>query len=113
MTDAYETHVKSLIQAHLACTVPMAIADLRAQGGPSEEDFARVRSYASYLGSNGDALFYHTKGKTGQVMNRLVDAVAVLAFCPGGISIYGLTFNESGIPGRPSPDRHQGREGQQ
>jgi hypothetical protein len=33
MTDAYESHVRDLIQAHLACTVPLAIQRLHAQGG--------------------------------------------------------------------------------
>lgn len=112
MIDPYEAHVKSLIQAHLDCTVPLAIARLRAGGGPTEEDFARVRAYASYLGSNGDALLYHVKGKTGQAMDVLVDAVAVLAFCPGGIRLYGLSFNESGIPGS-APNHHRSQKERQ
>jgi hypothetical protein len=81
------------------------------RGGPNEEDFARVRGYASYLGANGDALLYHVKGKTGQVMDVLVDAVSVLAFCPGGISIYGISFNESGIPSH-APKHNQNQEEQ-
>ena|SRR5579859_432449 len=112
MTDAYETHVRSLIQAHLACAVPLAIQQLRAKGGPTEGDFAWVRSHASYLGANGDALFFHTKGKSGQVMDVRVDAVSVLAFCPGGICTYGVSFNESGIPGPPAPDRSTRKEEQ-
>ncbi len=81
-----------LIQQTLAVAVPIAIADLQAIGGPSEWDVGRVRAFAVVLGAKGDTILYRVKGETARMMARLCDCIAVLAFCPGGITIFGLHF---------------------
>ena len=81
-----------LLPIHLQMAVPLRIAELEANGGPTKEDFCRVREYAADFGSRGDAILFHVKGETAEMVNRLVDSIAVMAFVPGGISVFGLEF---------------------
>lgn len=81
-----------LIQLTLATAVPFAIDDLKRIGGPTDGHFGEASAFATRLGAEGDTLLYRTKGKTARMMDRLCEVVAVLAFCPGGISLFGLHF---------------------
>lgn len=92
-----------LIATHLSATVPFLIWELKAKGGPSEQDYDRVRPYALEFGAHGDNLLFQSKkrGETADVMNKLVEAMAVMAFVPGGVKAFGLYYNASGIPARP------------
>ncbi|MFH1486630.1 MAG: hypothetical protein ABIH46_11210 [Chloroflexota bacterium] len=72
--------------------VPLRIADLQQHGGANDADFDRARAFVSDLCEHGDALLYREKGRTGEMAGRLVDAIAVLAFLPGGITIFGQHF---------------------
>ena len=82
-----------LLTLRLQAFVPLRIREYEAIGGPDEQDFGRVRNvYPWKLGSHGDALFYREKGQTAEVMGILVDGLAVLAFCPGGITAFGCHF---------------------
>lgn len=69
--------------------VPLVIADLSARGGPSNEDFVRMQAFLPRLCAEGDALLFRTKNKTGELAGELLHAIAVLAFQPGGISVFG------------------------
>jgi hypothetical protein len=93
MADDYNTHVLKLIQAHLEATVPAVIWEIEERGGITEADYERVRAYAIYIGSHGDAILYHVKGQTGPAMSKLVESIAVLSYCPGGITTFGLHFD--------------------
>lgn len=72
--------------------VPLRIRELQQVGGATEQDFERARAFVPDLCEHGDALLYREKGRTGEMAGRLVDAIAVLAFLPGGISIFGQHF---------------------
>jgi hypothetical protein len=82
-----------LLKLHIETLVPLAIEEYRLSGGPSEHDFARIRNvYPTEIGSHGDALLYREKKQTARMVNMLVDGLAVLAFCPGGVTTFGCHF---------------------
>ena len=84
---------ETLLQLHVETWVPFRIHDYVQQGGPQERDFARVRNeYPHELGAHGDALLYREKKTTARIMSMLIDGIAVLAFCPGGITTLGCHF---------------------
>jgi len=72
--------------------VPLRIAELEAQGGPTDDDRTRVQSYVPEFGARGESLLYRIDGVTGPMAGKLIDAIAVLAFQPGGIRIFGKRF---------------------
>jgi predicted HAD superfamily Cof-like phosphohydrolase len=84
-----------LLPLHLQTFVPLRIAELRRAGGPSEADFERVRDKRTQdICEHADELLYRGKqeGTAARLITVVVDSVAVLAFCPGGIDIFGLHF---------------------
>ncbi len=82
-----------LLALHLQAFVPLRIREYEAVGGPDECDFGRVRNvYPPEIGSHGDALLYQDKKHTARIMDMLVDGLAVLAFCPGGVIAFGCHF---------------------
>ena len=92
MNDDYITHVLHLIQVHLEAGVPEEIRRIEQRGGITPDDFERVRSHALHLATHGDALLFYTKGQSAPAMTELIESVAVLSYCPGGISTFGLHF---------------------
>lgn len=87
--------MSDLLPGFVAAFVPLHIAEYKLKGGPSEDDFARCPEYARMLGEHGDALLYKIPGQTAQMMNMLLDAIAVLAFLPGGVTVFGVHYEES------------------
>lgn len=78
-----------------SAAVPLRIAEYRARGGPSGEDFRRCREvYSQLLAEKGDVLQYRGKkqGESAAVFNALVDGLAVMAFCPGGVKFCGTRY---------------------
>jgi len=74
----------------LGVAVPLIIADLAAGGGPTDADLEAARAFGPDLAARGDVLLYGGKpGEAGELANRLAHAVAVLAFCPGGVTVFG------------------------
>jgi hypothetical protein len=59
--------------------------------GPNEEDFQKARELSDILGEKVDILLYGSKkrGEVADLFNRVASAIAVLAFLPGGITIFG------------------------
>lgn len=81
----------------LSAAVPLKITEYRQRGGPSDEDIRRVREESCWLiASQADSLLYRDhrepRGKTAQIFNCLVDGLAVMAFCPGGVRMFGEHF---------------------
>lgn len=77
----------------LSAAVPLKIAEYQRRGGPDEEDFIRTREYADVLGGKGDTLQYTgKKGDATRLFNGLADALAVMAFCPGGVKFAGARY---------------------
>lgn len=81
----------TLLSISLACSVPLRIAEYQSSGGPAPEDIERARRFGSILGSKGDVLLYRGKkpGETAELFNALSDALAVMAFCLGGVKAFG------------------------
>ena len=91
---AWEERTRKRLRSRLQRDVPLAVREYRRHGGPSEEDYARVRNYATDLGAYGDIILYPDgKGSEEPHLQKLVDGVAVLSFCPSGVRLYGLTFD--------------------
>jgi hypothetical protein len=68
--------------------------NLKERGGPSQEDWAKAREFSSVLGERGDVLLFGggKKGESADLFNRTAAAIAVLSFCPGGVSLFGSHF---------------------
>lgn len=114
-----------LIQAHLEVFVPIAIGEIKRQGGPTPLQRDRVRGqllptkndqteqvkdyYAfsnreALIASGGDAfLFGGKEGEAGTYMGQLTWILAVLAFQPGGVTAFGLHFEEQSENGDEQP----------
>ncbi len=95
----WEARTRSHIKVHLEQCVPLVIRRYKQAGGPRDEDHARAHSYALYLREHDeDILFPKTnKGNETEAMDKLVEGIAVLAFCPGGIRIFGLEYDATKI----------------
>lgn len=107
--NEWEERTRARLRARLECGVEPAIRAYLRQGGPSDEDYARVRGYATDIGAFGDVILY-PDGKGGEEphLEKLVDGVAVLAFCPGGVHLFGLDFEAAKIEQEPEQDElHQ------
>jgi hypothetical protein len=93
-----------LLSVALATAVPLRIAELEAAGGPTEGQIDAVIAFAPELAEKGDRLLYRSerRGETAVLFTRLVDALSVLAFQPGGCRFAGNVW-KGGVANR-SPD---------
>src|SRR5690348_17295153 len=85
-----EERTRRRLRTRLQRDVPPAIRAYKWQGGPSSEDYERVRGYACAFGEV--ILYPDGKGSEEPLLQKLVDGVAVLSFCPGGIRLFGIEF---------------------
>ena len=95
---------------HLSEMMKMAVffrvEELKVRGGPPAEDMKKARETSDMLGEHGDILL-HGGGKPGQcadLFNRTAHAIAVLAFVPGGVELFGTRFEAKG-----KQDKEKGR----
>ena len=82
----------AVLREFLEVAVNLRVAQYRAYGGPTADDFARASGYSELLSEHGDALFYLSKGRTAAVFNAVADGLATLAFLPGGVQAFGCRF---------------------
>lgn len=76
----------------LSCAVPLQIMLLEDRGGPDEGDFNRAKEFGDRLcGPDGADVIYRGK-QSAEMFNGLSHAIAVLAFCPGGVKLFGQHF---------------------
>ena len=90
--------MKGLLPEMIRLAVILRIETLKEQGGPGAEDMKKARGTSDMLGEHGDILL-HGGGKPGQcaeLFNRTAHAIAVLAFVPGGVEIFGTRFEAKG-----------------
>ena len=76
----------------LCAAVPFRIMEMREKGGPNAADFEAARNASGALGERGDVLLYggpKRKGEVAELFNQLAHSIAVLAFCPGGVTVFG------------------------
>ena len=80
-----------LLRIALSAAVPLRIMALRARGGPSDFDVKMVREASQLLGEKGDLLMFRGRkhGETAKVFSVLAESLAVLAFCPDGVTFFG------------------------
>jgi len=86
-----------LMKLTLDTGVPLRIMEMERKGGPTDADLQEARDFSVVLGEKGDILQYGG-GKPGEVaslMNRMIKAVAVLAFCPGGVRLFGSRYESA------------------
>jgi len=78
----------------LSASVPLHILRLKEKEGPTPEDYEKCKEFSLILALKGDNLLYGSKkeGETAKLFNRLSHSIAVLSFCPGGITIFGQHF---------------------
>jgi len=101
MNDPFDDPAKlHLLQITLEALVPIAIAELHKQGGPLNRHFQEAQAFGFKLAEHGDELLYHVKkrGVTGKLMGQFCKTVAVMAFVPGGVTVFGLHFEEKVAP---------------
>ena len=72
----------------------LKVEEIKARGGPTPEDMKRAQKTADMLGERGDVLLCGggKKGECADLFNRTAHAYAVLAFVPGGVSVFGHCF---------------------
>lgn len=75
----------------LQAAVPLWIADLQLRGGPTDDDWGEAQKSAQDIAEHGDILQFGSKkkGEAGRLFNVLAKALAVMAFCPGGVRFAG------------------------
>jgi hypothetical protein len=82
------------LSSMMTLAVPLYIAMLQDRGGPTAEDMKKAQATSDILGEHGDILL-HGGGKPGEcaeIFNRTAHAIAVLAFVPGGVELFGARF---------------------
>ena len=88
-----------ILEVMICPAVLLQISMMEARGGPSAEDRARARQSSEMLGEHGDILLYGggRKGECADLFNRTAHAIAVLAFVPGGVELFGQRFEAGGL----------------
>ncbi len=95
-------------EVFLQTCVPLAILEVQRRGGPDEQDWELLRA-SNVLPTHGDALLFSTPARaatadrpaspgTAMVAGNLVQALAMLACVPGGVSFLGLHFEAQSEP---------------
>lgn len=81
-----------LLSMTLEAGVLIEIAELKKRGGPEDWQLERLRTdHAWYLAEHGDDLLYGGK-HSAEAMKKLIEALAVGAFQPCGVTFAGLHF---------------------
>ena len=75
----------------LSAAVPLCIVAAQARGGPKDVDWQIVQETGDLLGAKADLLMFLGEkfGETARVFNALAASLAILAFCPGGVTFLG------------------------
>ncbi len=71
----------------LSAAVPLWVIEIYERGGPTADDWQRLRSLDRVLAERGDQLLFRGSraGETAEVFNALAEALAILSFLPGGV----------------------------
>lgn len=87
----------NLLSIALSAAVPLKIMEIQARGGITGDDLKQLPQIAQLLAEHGDDLLFKSvkKGETAKVFNEVVCGIAILAFVPGGITIFGQHFEAS------------------
>lgn len=89
---------QSYLGIALSAAVPLHIMSMKANGVMDLGlDRARLNALCDELGEHGDLLLYKggKPGQTAHLFNELAWGIAVLAFCPGGVTVFGQHYEAS------------------
>lgn len=101
--SATETARYSALMTHLLMAVPLSMMTLAERGGPDADDMAAAIAYSDDLAEHGDDLIFGGGDRSSrELVAGLVRAIAVLAYAPGGITLFGQHWEagESPVYGR-------------
>ena len=81
-----------LLKISLSAAVPLWILKLKRM--PWAQVIEQRERSAQMIAEHGDNILYRAKkkGETAAAFNALAEALAMLAFCPGGVTFAGLHF---------------------
>jgi hypothetical protein len=86
----------ALLQSHLQFSVPLRMQTLDARGGPDEDDRLAAIAYSQVLAEHGDDLIFGGGDRSSAALVAdLVKAIAVLAYAPGGVHLFGMHFQSA------------------
>jgi hypothetical protein len=79
---------EAMLPLALSAAVPLWISSIYEQGGPTQEDWARLPQLGQQIAEQGDHLLYPSprEGETAELFNTLAQLLALCSFVPGGIS---------------------------
>jgi hypothetical protein len=85
------------ISLFLSASVPLRITALVAQGGPTAQDFEALGGADKVMERADELLLYRGKktkpGEIATAFNQVAQAIAVMSFVPGGITIFNQHYD--------------------
>jgi hypothetical protein len=80
------------LMSALTAAVELRILELGRAGGPTDADTDRARERVRPVASSSDVMTFGTRrepGTAAEIVAAIADGLAVLAFCPGGVTFAG------------------------
>lgn len=89
--DAQPPSTIDTLSTSLLVAVSIRLMNLKERGGPNEEDYKTLPDIAQLLAEHGDELLFKSNvpGQTAELFNKLAQAIAIMSYSPGGITIFG------------------------
>ena len=86
---------ENILKDLMSVAVFLHIEQIREHGGPSPDDMKKAQETSDLLGERGEILLCGggKPGERADQFNRTAHAIAVLSFCPGGVTLFGSTFD--------------------
>jgi len=86
---------ETLLQVHLALAVPIWIRHYADFAISDSQRRSRAAELAIFIAEHGDNVLYQgaKPGETADAFNRLAEAIAIAAYQPGGVTIFGQHWN--------------------
>jgi hypothetical protein len=83
-----------LLSTALNVSISLRVLELMKKGGPTDEDLDRIHVFLKDLGEHGTDLYFpgNRKGSTTDRFEQIVEAVAILSFSPGGLTVFGRHY---------------------
>jgi len=89
LMSPYEETVRFKLQLCLSGAVPLIIQEYALGHRILNMDRPDL---TEQIAAHGDSLMYLSKGATAKTFNALAEAVAIMAFCPDGVTFLGQCF---------------------
>ncbi len=88
-----------LLTQLLSVMIPIRIKQLIDNGGPDTEDIEQALQLDDFLSIHWNTLLNYLDStyrndETAQILNQLAESIAVLAFLDGGVSVFGMNYQE-------------------